>query len=97
MIPNAPFQVDDRRNPAASPELAPEAIGLGTAMQELGQASQLLSRQPPRSARWWPVAQGLWSPLVGTFHPLADGPFADAQRQGDLALGPALVLEVPGL
>jgi len=66
-------------------------------MQERGQVSQLLRRQPPRRARWWPVAQGLWSPLVGAFHPLADGPFADAQRQGDLALWPAFLLEVPGL
>ena len=30
-------------------------------------------------------------------HPLTDGPFADAKRLGDLALGPALLREVPGL
>jgi hypothetical protein len=34
---------------------------------------------------------------AGAFHPLTDGSFADAEGLGDLALGPALLFEVPGL
>ncbi len=39
----------------------------------------------------------LGTPLAGPRHPLTDGPLADPQRLGNLALGPALLLEVPGL
>jgi hypothetical protein len=35
--------------------------------------------------------------LVGALHPLPDGACADVERFGGLALGPALLLETPGL
>jgi hypothetical protein len=43
------------------------------------------------------MPQGVWSLVSGALQPLADRPFADTQGLGDLALGPALFLEVPGL
>ena len=43
------------------------------------------------------MPQGLRSPGAGARHPLADRPLADAQHLGDLALGPALLREAPGL
>jgi hypothetical protein len=43
------------------------------------------------------MAQGVGAPLAGALHPLTDGAFADAEGFGDLALGPALLLEAPGL
>jgi hypothetical protein len=35
--------------------------------------------------------------LAGAFQPLVDGRFADPHCLGELALGPAFVLELPGL
>jgi hypothetical protein len=35
--------------------------------------------------------------VPSAFHPLTDRPFADAEGLGDLALGPALLLETPRL
>jgi hypothetical protein len=43
------------------------------------------------------MPQSLRAALSGASHPLAHGPFADAKRLGNLALGPPLLLEVPGL
>jgi hypothetical protein len=43
------------------------------------------------------VPQRLRAALSGACHPLADGSLADAERLGDLAPGPPLLLEVPGL
>jgi hypothetical protein len=86
MMPDAKSQVDDRRNAAASPELAPKTIGFGTALQTLGQTGELFGRQPARGPGWGPVTEGIHSALAGVFHPLADGPLADAQCLGDLTL-----------
>ena len=43
------------------------------------------------------MAKRLRASVAGAFHPLADGAFADTEGLGDLALGPTLLLEVPGL
>jgi hypothetical protein len=43
------------------------------------------------------MPQGLWSAVPGALHRLADCPLADAHGFGGLALGPAFLLEVPGL
>ena len=43
------------------------------------------------------VARGRRAAHTDARHPLADCRFADTQRLGDLALGPALLLELPGL
>jgi hypothetical protein len=59
--------------------------------------SQLFGGEPARSAGRWTGSERLRSPLPGTRHPLTDGPLADAQGLGNLVLGPALLLEVPGL
>ncbi|MDQ3830496.1 MAG: hypothetical protein M3361_14580 [Candidatus Tectomicrobia bacterium] len=97
MIPDTKLQGHDGSNSAAGPELPPEAIGFGALVQERGQASELCGRHPPGRPRGWAMTEGIWSPLASTCQPLADGPCADAQRCGDLALPPALLREVPGL
>jgi hypothetical protein len=66
-------------------------------MQQLGQAGQLFGRQPPRSPRWRPTPERLGTNVAGPCHPLTDRARADPQRLGNLALRPALLLEVPGL
>jgi hypothetical protein len=91
------FELKPSGNPPAGPDVPPNAIGCGPPGQELGQAGELCGREPARGAGGWTVAPGIWAPLAGTLHPLTDRAFADAERFGDLALGPALRLEGPGL
>ncbi len=42
------------------------------------------------------MAKRFRASVAGACHPLTDGAFADAEGLGDLALGPALLLEAPG-
>jgi len=42
MVGDAKLPVNDRRNPAAGPDLPSEATGFGTPIQEVGQTRQLL-------------------------------------------------------
>jgi hypothetical protein len=97
MVGNPIFELKHSGNPPAGPDVPPKAIGFGPPLQELGQAGELFGREPARGAGGWTVAQGIWAPLACTLHPLTDSAFADAERFGDLALGPALLLEGPGL
>jgi hypothetical protein len=94
---NAKFQADDYSEASGGPDLAPDAIGFGAAGQELGQAGQLCDGQPGASTRRWPMAKGLGTSRAGALHPLADGPLGEAHCLGNLALGPAALLELPGL
>jgi hypothetical protein len=57
----------------------------------------LLGGQPGRGTRWRPMAKRFRSSVAGAFYPLTDGSFADPEGFGDLALGPALLFEAPGL
>jgi hypothetical protein len=97
MVRDAKYQAKDRRESSAGPYLAAAPIGFGAAPQEVGPLGQLFSGEPPRGSRRWTGPQSLRSPLTDALHPLTDGRFADPHRLGDLALGPALLLEVPGL
>jgi hypothetical protein len=97
VVHDTEFQLNDGRDPPPRPELAAKTIGLGTPPQQLGQAGQLLGREPTACSRWRAVSEGVRSRLAGAFHPLTDGPLADPQRLGDLPLGPALLFEAPGL
>jgi hypothetical protein len=97
MIGDAEFQADDGGDARTGPQLSTKAIGDGPSMQQLGQAGELGGRQPPRGPGWRPVTERLGAGFAGPFHPLADGVLADPQRLGNLALRPALLLEVPSL
>jgi hypothetical protein len=97
MIGNAKLQAHHGSDPATGPHLAPEAIGLGAAVQQRGQTRQLVGGQPPGRARGRLMAQGRRAAFAGAPHPLADRGFADAQGLGNLALRPALLPELPGL
>jgi hypothetical protein len=97
MVRNTKLQANHRRNTTAGPKFASKAIGRRTPAQENGQARALLGGQPTSGTGWGAVPQGRGTGFAGTSHPLADGPFADAERFGNLLLGPALLLEVPGL
>lgn len=97
MIGDAKFYPDDGSDPAAGPELPPEAIGLGAALQQCGELSKLIGGQSPWGPGWGVVPEGLRALFPGAPHPLTDGPFADAERLRNLALGPPVLLEAPGL
>ena len=97
VVGDAERQPQDRGDSAPRPHLATEAIGLGSPVQEVGEAGELLGSQAPGRARWGAMPQRVWAPVAGPCHPLADGRLADAQRLGNLALRPALLFEMPSL
>jgi hypothetical protein len=97
MVGDAACQLDHGSNAAAGPERSPDAIGFGTAVPQPRQLGHRCGGEPARSAGRWTGSERLRSPLPGTRHPLTDGPLADAQGLGNLVLGPAPLLEVPGL
>jgi hypothetical protein len=94
---NPLLELNHRGDPPPGPPLAPKAIRFGPPWQECGQAGERLGREPARGAGRRTVAQSSGALLVGACPPLTDGAFADAECCGDLALGPALRLETPGL
>jgi hypothetical protein len=97
MVGDAKLQANDRGDPSAGPDLAPKAVGFGPMVQEFWQTDQLAGGQPARSTGAGAAPEGLRTLLASPRSPLADGPFAGAQGFGNLALGPALLHEVPGL
>jgi hypothetical protein len=97
MVGNPIFELNHGGDSPTGPELSPKTIGFGPPVQEFGQAGELLGREPARGPGGWTVAQGVRARLASALHPLTDGAFADAEGFGDLALGPALLLEAPGL
>jgi hypothetical protein len=97
MIGNAICELNDRGDPPPGPQLSTKAISCGPPSQEFGQAGELLGREPAWGPGRRTVAQSIGTLLAGALHPLTDGAFADAERFGNLALGPALLLETPGL
>jgi hypothetical protein len=97
MVEDAKREANHRGDPSAGPHLAPEAVGFGSTVQEVGPTGQLFGGQPAGGAGAWAVPEGFRSLLAGTRHPWADSPFADGQGGGGLPLGPALLQEVPGL
>jgi hypothetical protein len=97
MIGDAEFQADDGGDASPGPQLSAKAIGCGPSMQQLGQAAELVGRQSPRGPGWRPATESIGAGVAGPFHPLTDGSLADPQGLGNPALGPAFLLEVPGL
>jgi len=97
MIGDAEFQADDGGDASAGPQRSTEAVGYGPSVQQLGQASELVGRQPPRGPRWRPAPERLGAGLAGPCPPLTDGALADPHGHSNLALRPSLLLEVPCL
>ena len=66
MIGDTQFQADDGGNPTAGPQLAAEAIGFGAALQQSGELSELLDREPASGPRWWPMPKSVRPASAGT-------------------------------
>jgi hypothetical protein len=96
MIGDAKLQLNHGGDPATGPGLPSKAVGFGSTGQERGQTGQLCGGQPPGDTGRWSVPKGFRSALAAALDPLADGGFADAHGLGDVALGPTLLLEMPG-
>jgi len=86
---------DDRRHPLGRPNVAGEAIRLGTPCQQLGDACPLLGREFRRWPRPDPVAQRTDASIRGALQLLADRAGRDPQRCGDRLLLPALLPQFP--
>jgi hypothetical protein len=86
MVGDTTLQANHRGDPAPGPDLPSKAISFCPTVQECGQAGQLFGGQPAGSTGWRSVPERLRAALAGACQPLADGPFADAQGLGDLAL-----------
>jgi hypothetical protein len=94
---DATLQAYHLGDPPPGPDLATAPRGLGATLQQGRQARPLLLGQSARSAGRWSMPKSPHTAVASTCQPLTDGAFADAQRVGDLALGPALLLKAPGL
>jgi hypothetical protein len=57
VIEHAKLDTDHLRHALPGPYLATEAIGLGTTVQEVGEAGELLGSQSPGRARWRAMPQ----------------------------------------
>ena len=97
MVGNPIFELNHGGEPPTGPELSPKAIGFGPPLQERGQAGERRGREPARGPGRLMVAQGVGALLGGAPHAPTDGAVADAEGFGDLALGPALLLEAPSV
>jgi hypothetical protein len=97
VVGDTELQPQNLGDSAPRPHLATETISLGTPAQEVGKTGELLGSQSPGRASRRAVPQCLWAAIAATFYPLAHGRLADTQRLGNLALRPALLLEVPRL
>jgi hypothetical protein len=96
MIGDAKLQLNHGGDPATGPGLSSKAVGFGSTVQERGQTGQLCGGQPLGGTGRWSVPKGFRSALAAALYPLADGSFTDAHGLGDVALGPTLLLEMPG-
>jgi hypothetical protein len=97
MVGDAKLQAYADGNPTTGPHVFPKSIGGRATCEACGQAGELLAWQAACRARWRVMPERLGPLVAGTAPPLTDGPFADAQRLGDVALSPPLLFEVPGL
>jgi hypothetical protein len=95
MVLNAELTTNQLGHAASGPDVASKAKGLSPTRQQHGQVPQLLWRQP-RGWTWRrSVAQGGHTSRATAADPLADGAFGHSECCRNVALFPAMLLEVP--
>ena len=93
-VGDAELLLDDPGHPAAGPQVAAEAVCLGTVPEEIGDQAQLVGGQLGSHASLVGVrGERLRPALPSGSHPLADGAFGGAESGGDVSLEPALPME----
>ncbi len=96
VVADRELALDDDGHPLGGPEIAPEAVSLGAFGQESRDLGTLLGAQTRLGTRGGSRTQRLDSPLSGSLEPLADCSLGHAKSCGDVALLPALLLQLPG-
>jgi hypothetical protein len=91
------LEADHHGDPSPGPHVSPKPIGGRPPLEECGSAGELRARQTPCSSGRRAMPKRLGALLADACHPLADRPFADAERLGNPPLRPAARLEAPGL
>src|SRR5262245_32147357 len=81
---------------ARGPHVPAKAKSFGPLREQCGQLNKLLRRQSRQWAWPWAVAQSGRTSRASAADPLADRTFGDPQRCRNVALLPALFLELPG-
>src|SRR5437899_2034203 len=95
MVAHPTGLLDHGRNATGGPDLAPEAPRLRALGQQHRQVGALLGRELGLGTGREAAPQAWDATLAHTRQPLADRARRDAQRGGDQALRPALLLELP--
>ena len=96
VIAHAELALDDARNACLSPNIAEKAVGLCATLEQIGKPLTLRLGQLRRRAWMGAISQPGCSARSSTGNPLADCALSHAQRDGDLFLRPALLMQVPG-
>ena len=96
-VGDATLQAHDDGDPTTGPYISPKPLGGRATCEAFGQAGEWLACQAACRTRWRVMSERIEPLVAGTGHPLTDGPVADAERFGNSALGPAFLLEMPGL
>jgi hypothetical protein len=91
MVTHRQLAFDDDGHPLGRPEVAPEAVGLGTLGEQSRQLCALFGAQTRPAAGRGSVPQSLDAGLLGLPQTLADRSVGDSKGCGKLALLPALL------
>src|SRR5205085_924804 len=96
VVVGAELFFDDLGDAAAGPEVTPEAVGLGTVPEAVGDQVALPGEQLPGRPGSQAGPQGIRTAVAGGSQPMTDRQAGDAQGLSDGALGPALLTQLPG-
>src|SRR5205823_4272474 len=95
VVIDAKLLLDDLTDPIARPQVAAEAVCLGTVPEEVGDQIPLAREQFPRRAAAQAPAEGVRTAFCGGTQPLTDSRSANAQGGGDVGLRPAVLAQLP--
>src|SRR5437763_851397 len=96
VVVNAEFLLDDLGDTAAGPDITAAAVSLGAVPKEVGNQVSLAWEQLALRSGTQAGAQRVRATLSCGTQPLTERGAADAQSRSDLALGPALLTQLPG-
>src|ERR1051325_4901249 len=96
VVIDAKLLLDNLTHPSADPEIAAEAVGLRTVPEEVSNQLPLAGEQFSRRPDAQVTAEGVGTTFSTGAQPLTHSRSANAQSGGDLALGPALLVQLPG-
>ena len=96
MVDDAEFLLEDGRDPLARPHVAQKAVGFGAVGEQSRQPRPLLGGQARRRSWGQAMDQGLGASCARPLEPLAHRARGHAQRLGNRAATPPLLVQGPG-